>query len=314
MVSGQSLLVGKAPSPPVSRVLILGAKGRLGATLTRAWSVGHSVASVARPEVDTSDLPALEKFLQTHNFDVLVNATAMTNVDECEVQKESATVVNAQAPAVMAQVAASRGARFIHISTDYVFDGLKTDLYTENDTPHPISHYGRTKLAGENETLAASSAHLVVRVSWVFGPDKPSFVDSLIDRASSQEHVEAVGDKTASPTYTEDVAIWLAPFLNGPLPGGIYHACNTGSCSWRDYGQHALDWAHRSGLPLRTRTVNPIPLAAMKQFVASRPPHTSMSTARLASVTGITPRTWQNALDDYLTKKFRHAPILPSSI
>jgi dTDP-4-dehydrorhamnose reductase len=313
MVSRQPGLVGKNPVPPVSRILILGAKGRLGAALARKWAAHHEVTALARPAMDVSDLSALSQLLERTDFDVLVNGTGMTNVDQCEAARDEANMVNIDAPAIMARVAAAKAARFIHISTDYVFDGTKDGLYTEDDEAKPISHYGYTKLAGEHVTLAASPKHLAVRISWVFGPDKPSFIDMMLDRAMTYDHVEAIANKTSCPTYAEDVADWLEPFLSNALPGGLYQACNTGVCTWRDYGQHALDCAARIGLPLRSRVVHPIPLSALQNFASLRPPHTAMSTAKLAATTGITPRSWQDALEEYLNKKFTNASILPSS-
>jgi dTDP-4-dehydrorhamnose reductase len=141
---------------------------------------------------------------------------------------------------------------------------------------------------------------MAVRVAWVFGPEKPSFADAIIERALASDRVEAIADKTSCMTFTEDVAHWLAPFLGRNLPGGLYHACNAGACSWHEYGQHALDFAARAGLPLRARSAEPIPLSAMKMFVAPRPPHTVMSTAKLTMVTGFAPRPWRIALDEYL--------------
>ena len=116
-------------------------------------------------------------------------------------------------------------------------------------------------------------------------------------------------------TFTEDVARWLEPFLDEDLPGGLYHACNAGGCSWHEYGQHALDFAARAGLPLKARTAEPIPLSALKAFVAPRPPHTVMSTAKLTAVTGAAPRPWQEALNEYLGRSLpkKHLPILKRS-
>lgn len=292
----------------MSRILILGGKGRLGAALTRQWAPRHSVRALARPELDVADLPALERLLADADYDVLVNATGLTHVDRCETARQEAETVNALAPGVMARAAAARHARFLHFSTDYVFDGQQTAPYTESDPARPLSHYGHTKLAGEHATLAASDQHLVVRVSWVFGPDKPSFVDMIIERALAQDRVEAIADKTSCPTSAEDVALWLAPFLDTPLPGGLYHACNTGSCTWQAYGQHALDCARAAGLPLRTPTVAPIRLTDLKTFAAPRPPHTALNTAKLTTVTGLTPRPWQEALAEFLDQKFRPPP------
>jgi len=288
----------------VSRILILGGKGRLGAALARQWAPRHEVRALARPELDVADLAALERLLATETFDVLVNGTGLTNVDRCESDRAEAETVNVLAPGVMARAASEKGARFIHVSTDYVFDGEKQTPYSEEDEARPLSFYGRTKRDGEIAALAGSPKHLAVRVSWVFGPDKPSFIDAIVDRALTQDRVEAIADKTSSPTFAEDVADWLEPFLASDLPGGLYHACNSGGCTWRDYGQHALDCAARAGAPLKARTVEPIPLASMKAFVAPRPPHTVMDTTRLASVTGSVPRSWQEAVEAYIFKKF----------
>jgi dTDP-4-dehydrorhamnose reductase len=288
----------------VSRILILGGKGRLGAALARKWAAGHEVRALARPELDVADLPALERLLAAETFDVLVNGTGLTNVDRCESARAEAETVNALAPGLMARAASEKGARFIHVSTDYVFDGKKESPYNEADEAHPLSHYGHTKRDGEVAALAGSPKHLAVRVSWVFGPEKPSFVDAIVERALTQDRVEAIADKTSSPTFADDVADWLEPFLDADLPGGLYHACNRGGCTWQDYGQHALDCAVRAGAPLKARRVEPIPLASMKAFLAPRPPHTVMDTTRLATVTARPPRPWQEAVEEYIFKKF----------
>jgi dTDP-4-dehydrorhamnose reductase len=148
---------------------------------------------------------------------------------------------------------------------------------------------------------------MVVRVSWVFGPAKPSFVDALISRAQTEDHVEAIADKFSSPTSAVDTAGWMEPFFDLELPGGLYHACNAGDCSWQEYGAYALAFASEAGVPVRTTTVAPIRLADMKQFIAPRPIFSILSTRKLTSVTGISPRHWRDALRDYIFKK--HAPL-----
>jgi dTDP-4-dehydrorhamnose reductase len=287
----------------IMKVLVLGSKGRLGGALARMWAPDYEVRGLARPELDVADPSALGKLLKPESYDLLVNCTGLTNVDRCERDREEAEVVNARAPGVMAQDAAAKGSRFIHFSTDYVFDGAKTTPYTEDDEAHPLSHYGRTKLEGERAALAPSARHMAVRVAWVFGPDKPSFVDQIIERALANDRVEAIANKTSCMTFTEDVSCWLRPFLDGDLPGGIYHMCNTGGCSWHEYGQFALDFAARTGLPLKARKVEPISLSDLKAFVAPRPPHTEVSTAKFTAVTGMAPRRWQEAVEEYLGRK-----------
>jgi dTDP-4-dehydrorhamnose reductase len=134
-------------------------------------------------------------------------------------------------------------------------------------------------------------------------------VDSIIERALANDRVEAIADKTSCMTFTEDVASWLEPFLDGDLPGGLYHACNAGGCSWHEYGQHALTFAARAGLPLKACIAEPIPLSALKAFVAPRPPHTVMDTTKLTAVTGAVPRHWQEALNEYLERKLRGSSL-----
>ena len=293
----------------IPRILVLGGKGRLGGALARMWSANYHVRTLARPELDVADLVALRSLLESASYDVLVNCTGLTNVDRCEAAREEAEIVNARAPGVMGEAAATKEARFIHFSTDYVFDGAKTTPYSEDDVARPLGHYGRTKLAGEGAALGPSPRHLAVRLAWVFGPEKPSFVDSIIERALANDRVEAIADKTSCMTFTEDVASWLEPFLDGDLPGGLYHACNAGGCSWHEYGQHALNFAARAGLPLKACIAEPIPLSALKAFVAPRPPHTVMDTTKLTAVTGAVPRHWQEALDEYLQRKLRGSSL-----
>ena len=133
----------------------------------------------------------------------------------------------------------------------------------------------------------------------------------IIEKARANPLAEAIEDKVSSPTFACDVAGWIAPFFDPRLPGGLFHACNSGICSWREFGAFALQCAAEAGVPLVTTTVNPLRLADMKSFVAPRPPFTALSTAKLASVTGIFPRPWQDAVREYI--RSHYAPILPSA-
>ena len=296
-------VVGAPPQQAAMKVLILGGKGRLGGALARMWSTGHDLRTMSRPELDVADLQGLKSLLRSAAYDVL-NCTGLTDVDRCETAREEAKIVNACAPGVMAEAAAAKGARLIHFSTDYVFDGAKTTPYIEEDVACPLGHYGKTKLAGEVAALAASPRHLAVRIAWAFGPDKPSFADTIIERALANDRVEAIANKTSCMTFTEDVARWLEPFLDGDLAGGLYHACNAGGCMARVWPACA-GFRRAGGASPQDGTVEPIPLSALKAFLAPRPPHTAMSTAKLTTVTGAVPRPWQEALEEYLGTKLR---------
>lgn len=293
------------------KILVLGSGGRLAPALARGWKNGHEVVSLGRADLDVSDPQSLERALALHEFEWLVNGTGLTNVDRCESARDEARQVNAVAPGIMAAAARRRGARLVHFSTDYVFDGMSGRPCREEDPARPLGWYGETKLAGEQAVLSDSSAHLVVRVSWVFGPDKPGFVDVILERARTEARVGAVADKFSSPTFSLDVAGWIEPFFHSVQPGGLFHAANAGACSWREYGAFALECAARAGVPLATTEVAPLRLADMKQFLAPRPVYTVLSTAKLTATTGITPRPWQEAVRQFILEKY--APIPPST-
>ena len=165
------------------KIVVLGAGGRLGAALVREFRPKYDVAVFDHAQLDLSNLEDLREKVGATTFDVLINAAAFTNVDACETERDRAFLINVEAPGVLAEICNEKDAKLIHFSTDYVFDGEKRAPYIEEDQANPISAYGESKLAGEKNVLAAEDGHLVVRVSWVFGPDRPSFIDAMIKRA-----------------------------------------------------------------------------------------------------------------------------------
>jgi dTDP-4-dehydrorhamnose reductase len=290
------------------RIFILGSGGRLGAALMKAWQQleGIELIVYSRAELDFSQPEkAVEIFKKSSlkSHDLLVNCAAMTHVDRCEEEPDLAMKVNATTPGLLAQLAADASARFLQVSTDYVFDGILNRAYRETDLPNPLSHYGASKLAGEQSVMAASPHHYIVRVSWVFGPERPSFIDHIIEKALTSDHVAAIADKTSSPSFTTDLTKWLPLFFSSSTPGGLYHLCNTGACSWRDYGEHALQTAARCGMALRTTVVEPLKLSEMKNFIAKRPPNTALETTKFATLLGKPLRTWQEAVEEYVQSK-----------
>jgi len=281
-------------------IIIIGANGRLGAALTREYQRAFSVKAFARSQLDLGKLDQVRSTLSETEFDLLINCAALTNVDYCESNRDEAFLINAQAPRLLAEICSKKRARLIHISTDYVFDGKQNTPYIEEDPPAPLSIYAESKLAGEEEVLRVPQNNLVVRLSWVFGPDKPSFIDQIIQRARENETVTAVADKFSSPTYTIDVASWLRLAIDKNA-SGILHLANSGGCSWQEWAQYALDVCRNFGIPLKAERVGAVSLADMKNFVAQRPVHTVLSTARFAALTGVQPRHWREAVAEYIS-------------
>ena len=284
------------------KLLVIGSAGRLGAALMREYQGKFDVTGLNHPQLDLSNLDKIREKLGETDFDVVINAAAFTNVDRCETERDLAFLVNAEAPGILAKICGDKGAKLIHFSTDYVFDGEKRAPYTEEDEANPISIYGESKLAGEKNVLAAQNRHLVVRVSWVFGPDRPSFIDGMIKRAQENEKVDAIADKFSTPTYTHDVAKMLPQFFDGDIEGGILHFANAGKCSWQEYAQWALDCCSEFGVPVKARTVGPLKLNDMQDWIARRPVYSVLSTAKYAQLTGTPPRTWREAVADYIRR------------
>jgi dTDP-4-dehydrorhamnose reductase len=233
-------------------------------------------------------------------FDILINTAAFTDVDGCEKQPEQAFQVNAEAPQLLAEICSHKKATLIHVSTDYVFDGEKREPYLENDPARPISVYGESKREGEKLVLQTDERHLVLRVSWVFGPERPSFVDGMIARARRGELVSAVTDKFSTPTFTGDIVQMLPRVFDGSFHGGLLHFANAGSCSWQEYAQHALDCCLKIGVPLKSTSVAPVKLSEMKNFIARRPVYSVLSTETFQRLTGESPRSWQDAVLQYI--------------
>jgi len=284
------------------KLLILGAGGRLGLALVQQLQENYDVAGFNRAQLDLSDLGGVCSKLRATSFDVLINAAAFTSVDLCETERDRAFLINAEAPGVLGEVCNEKDAKLIHFSTDYVFDGEKRVPYTEEDEANPISVYGESKLAGEKKVLEAEKGHLVVRVSWVFGPDRPSFIDAIIKCAQESEEVDAIADKFSAPTYTHDIARMLPQFFDRGVEGGILHFANAGKCSWREYAQWALDCCHDAGVLLKARAVGALKLNDMANWIARRPVYSVLSSAKYTELTGSPPRAWREAVADYITR------------
>jgi dTDP-4-dehydrorhamnose reductase len=281
-------------------MVIVGAGGRLGAALGREYQRDYDVTSFERMQLDLGQLDRVRSALSKAKFDLLINCAALTNVDYCESHREEAFVVNAEAPRLLAEIANEKSAKLVHFSTDYVFDGKKTDPYVEEDKAIPLSVYGESKLEGERRVLEVSSQHLVVRLSWVFGPDKPSFIDQIIQRARENDVVTAVADKFSAPTYTIDVANWLRLAIDKNA-NGILHLANNGGCSWQEWAQYAVDVCRNLRIPLKAERVGAVSLADMRNFVAQRPVHTVLSSAKFTTLTGVQPRHWREAVAEYIS-------------
>jgi dTDP-4-dehydrorhamnose reductase len=283
-----------------NKIVIIGAGGRLGAALVRAYSSDLAVVGFNHAQLDLGSPAQLRSTLGALDFELLINAAAQTNVDRCEACPEEAFAMNSEAPRLLAEICRAKNARFIHISTDYVFDGQKRTPYLERDEARPVSVYGESKREGERLALMANDRALIVRVSWVFGPDRPSFIDWALNQAREQEEVEALSDKWATPTYTLDLVELLRPLLANMNATGLFHLANSGECSWQEYAQWGIDCCLAEGIALKAKTIGATTLAEMKSFIAQRPVYSVLSSNKYFELTGQMPRHWRDAVAAYV--------------
>lgn len=217
------------------RILIAGAAGMLGQDLQKALA-GRDVTALSRADLDVTDRDAVLAAAAGH--DVIVNASAYTKVDDAETHEDDAYAINALGTENLAVAAERNGARFVTVSTDYVFDGHATEPYAEDTPRDPINAYGRTKAAGEELALAAHpDGTFVVRTAWLYGAGGPNFAKTMVKLAGSHETVSVVDDQLGQPTWTGDLAAQIVALLDSDAPAGVYHGTNSGQTSWYGFAR-----------------------------------------------------------------------------
>jgi dTDP-4-dehydrorhamnose reductase len=219
------------------KVLICGARGQLGSDCANVLAAAHRIVVTDLDELDITDAAAVERFVGRQRPEVVVNCAAYTRVDDCESQVDLADRINHRGPAHLAAAADATGASLIHVSTDYVFDGTKPlpSAYNENDLPHPLSAYGRTKLAGETAVAGATDNVVILRTAWLYGIGGPNFLKTMLRLAlgDPEREIRVVNDQHGSPTWSYRLATQIAALIGTPLRG-VCHATATGSGTWYD--------------------------------------------------------------------------------
>lgn len=284
------------PSRKGRRIAITGASGQLAADLLSALAKSD-LLPLNHSDLDVSDMASVERTLRAFQPQVVINTAAFHRVDDCEAEPELAFQVNAIGPGNLAVACRELSATLVHISTDYVFDGLRTEPYLEEDEPRPLNVYGVTKLAGELLARARLSRHLIVRTSALFGrvgaaAKRGNFVTKTLARARAGERLTIVDDQRTSPTYTRHLAAKIAWLIEaGEL--GVVHVTNAGDCSWYEFAQTFLELA---GVSADLKPTTSERLAAP----ARRPAYSVLGHGRLRALSSDDLSTWRSALEEYL--------------
>jgi dTDP-4-dehydrorhamnose reductase len=280
------------------RLLILGKTGQVATELGRRLPSGVSATFLGRDKADLADPAACAAAVQSADADAVINAAAWTAVDKAEGEEAAATVVNGAAPAAMALAAARRGLPFLHISTDYVFDGAGDAAFRPDHPTAPLGAYGRSKLAGELGVQAAGGAHLILRTSWVVSAHGANFVKTMLRLGREREALNVVADQIGGPTPAAAIAdalIVAARAMCDGAPGGTQHFAGAPDTSWAGFARAIMAGA---GLACR---IEDIPSSAYPT-PARRPLNSRLDCTGLEAAFGIRRPDWQAGLTDILTE------------
>lgn len=286
------------------KTILLGPGGQLGTDIRRANEAAGSVLDivpVGRDRLDLADFDRVRELLSTADFDVLVNCSSYHKTDEVEGNAQQAFAINAHLVALLAELAQAKSARFVHVSTDYVFGGQgKREPLGEGDARAPVNVYGASKAMGEDLARLACENTLILRVASLFGVAGASgkggnFVETMIRFGRERGHLRVVADQHMSPTSTQDIAAALLTMLRDEVPAGIWHVVNSGATTWHGFAEEIM---RRSGTEA---SVEAIPSSEFPT-PARRPAYSVLSNDKLAAAIGA-PRPWQDALDAYLAEK-----------
>jgi dTDP-4-dehydrorhamnose reductase len=278
------------------RVLVTGAGGMLGRDVVAvAEGAAHEVIALTHADLDVTDAGAVDRAFAQLRPNAVINCAAWTDVDGAESREGSATAINGDGAGNLAAAAAEREATIVYPSTDYVFNGRRTEPYREADEPDPISAYGRSKLAGERATVAANPRHFIVRTSWLFGPHGRNFVETMLDLGRERGQVLVVHDQIGCPTYTGHLAVGLVRLIDATAYG-IHHMAGGGACSWYEFAQEIFRQAGMD-CEVLSATTDMVPRPA------PRPAHGVLASMR---ETPITLPPWQRGLGEYMK---RRAPV-----
>jgi dTDP-4-dehydrorhamnose reductase len=277
-------------------VLIVGCRGMLGSYLARYIpSAERGVVRVAGcdlPDIDITSAESVRGVLMRERPEVVINCAAYTNVDGAETEAEAAFRINSYGPGVLAKEAAAAGTALVHMSTDFIFDGVRPGPYREDDVPNPQSVYAKSKLAGEEAVAANTRDWLIVRTAWLYGPNGKNFVDTILRLAREKGALTVVDDQAGSPTFTGVLAEYLWKLVRAKARG-VYHVAGSGVCTWYDLAREAV---YLAGLDV---PVKPVTTAEFPR-PAKRPRNSALDVGKTERLLGERIPNWRMGLEVYL--------------
>ena len=296
----------------MSRILLTGKTGQIGWELQRALAPLGELAAPGRGEMDLADPDSIRSAIRQARPEIIVNAAAFTAVDEVETRVEQAMQVNATAPGIIAEEAKRSGALLIHYSTAHIFDGSSKHPYAEDDPPHPLNIYGRSKLEGERAVAGCGGRHLILRASWIYSLRSTNFLLAILKLARERGELGVVDDQVGTPTWARSIAEATAQIIKATgrmAPcAGIFHISATGSVSRFGFAQRIVAMARDvSGKQIPWAVVKTIKTAEYS-LPARRPPYCVLSTEKMRREFGIELKNWESDLRKCLDELAAHGP------
>ncbi len=288
-------------------IWLVGGSGMLGREVAESLSARKAELRVtASQDMDITDAESVTRYASEHRPAWIVNCAAYTAVDQAESEEERAHAVNAMGAGHLAQAANDVGARLLHVSTDYVFDGDHAAPYDEDATPNPVGAYGRSKATGESNVRQGCARSFIVRTAWLHGPHGGNFVRTMLRLMAERSELRVVADQRGSPTYAADLAEALVAFVEQDAEAyGTYHYTNEGSCTWHEFALEIRDQAVARGLLSESTPVDPI---ATEDYPtpARRPANSTLATGRIRATLGVSIPTWQDGVGRHLDRLTRN--------
>lgn len=280
-----------------SSILVTGSRGMLAhAVLSELMARGHAFHACDIDTVNITCQDAVDQLFAELRPTLLINCAAYTNVDKCELEPETADAVNGHAVAKLAEAAKRHGTKVVHISTDFVFDGAKATPYQPNDTPGPLSAYGRSKLLGEQRLQQVDPpGWLIVRTAWLYGPAGNCFPQTILNAARAGKPLKVVADQTGTPTFTHDLAAILLDLVARDA-SGIYHGTNTGQTTWHDFTRAILD---TFAVPADLSKTTAAEWKQLRPQSAVRPAYSVLDVSATEQVIGRPIPAWRDGLVRY---------------
>lgn len=286
----------------MKKILVTGCNGQLGRAIRKEYAdsnVEFINTDVTEGDgvkaLDITDVNAVLKMVEETKPDVIINCAAHTNVDACETQWDLAYKINAIGPRNLSIAASKAGAKMIHVSTDYVFEGNGTRPYTEFDEPNPVSAYGKTKLEGENFVKAFADKYFILRTAWLYGEGK-NFVKTMLRLAETHDEVSVVSDQLGSPTSAVELAKMIH-YLEPTENYGVFHATCEGDTNWAEFAEAIFK---RAGKNTKVNHVTSEQYAKMNPASANRPAYSILDNYMLRLTSDFKMADWQDALDVYM--------------